>query len=98
MLPEPQVERLDPTVEGSPVVSRAECLGAPKARHLFRARTTQKIDNRTLDLRWPIECRGEGFPRTPVEDELISVSENDLGSFTVLNAALFRHARGCSRR
>lgn len=54
-------------------MSRAECLGAPKARLLFRARTTQKIDNRTLDLRWPIECRGEGFPRTPVEDELIWV-------------------------
>jgi len=90
MLPKPQVERLDPTVEVSPVVSRVECLRPAKARHLFRARTTHEINNRTLDLGWPIECRNERLPRVPVENELSSVSENGLGSFT---AALHEELR-----
>jgi hypothetical protein len=69
---EPDVERLDAAVELVDVVAGGERLRLSEAWHLLRARTTQQVHDRRLDLRRPIERRSERLPGLLVEDELSS--------------------------
>jgi hypothetical protein len=61
------------------VMANRERLWLADARHLIRARATQQLNDRWLDLRRAIERLRERVPGLGVEHELRAVGKDHLG-------------------